>query len=198
VVLSDHEVRVVDADGLDVPDGEPGELVCRSRQPYAYATGYFENPAATAAAYRDLWFHTGDRVVREPGGWLRFLDRLTDSIRRRGENISSLEVEQVLATHPDVAAVAVYAVPSELSEDEVMAAVVPRPGRQVDPAELTAWCEPRLAGFAIPRYVDVVAELPLTENGKVRKAVLRERGVTGGTWDRAMTLPSRGGARAIP
>ena len=106
VALGDHEVRVVDADGLDVPDGEPGELVCRSRQPFAYATGYFENPAATTAAYRDLWFHTGDRVVREPDGWLRFLDRLTDSIRRRGENISSLEVEQVLATHPAVAAVA--------------------------------------------------------------------------------------------
>lgn len=193
VVLPDHEVRVVDADGLDVPDGQPGELVCRSRQPYSYATGYFENPAATAAAYRDLWFHTGDRVVREPDGWLRFLDRLTDSIRRRGENISSLEVEQVIATHPAVAAVAVYAVPSELSEDEVMAAVVPRPGERVDPAELTAWCEPRLARFAIPRYVDVVAELPLTENGKVRKAVLRERGVTGGTWDR-----TRGGTGAVP
>ncbi|MHA6620957.1 ATP-dependent acyl-CoA ligase [Pseudonocardia sp. DLS-67] len=184
VVLPDHEVRVVDAAGLDVPDGEPGELVCRSRQPYAYATGYFENPAATAAAYRDLWFHTGDRVVREPDGWLRFLDRLTDSIRRRGENISSLDVEQVLAAHPAVAAVAVYAVPSELSEDEVMAAVVPRDGGPVDPAELTSWCAPRLAAFAIPRYVDVLAELPLTENGKVRKAVLRERGVTERTWDR--------------
>ncbi|TQM44309.1 ATP-dependent acyl-CoA ligase [Pseudonocardia cypriaca] len=184
VVLPDHEVRVVDAEGLDVPDGEPGELVCRSRHPYAYATGYFENPAATAAAYRDRWFHTGDRVVREPGGWLRFLDRLTDSIRRRGENISSLEVEQVVATHPAVSAVAVYAVPSELSEDEVMAAVVPTPGEEVDPAELTEWCEPRLARFAIPRFVDVVAELPLTENGKVRKAVLRERGITAATWDR--------------
>jgi len=192
VVLPDHEVRVVDADGLDVPDGEPGELVCRSRRPFAYATGYFENPAATAAAYRDLWFHTGDRVVREPDGWLRFLDRLTDSIRRRGENISSLEVEQVLAEHPAVAAVAVFAVPSELGEDEVMAAVVPRDGCEVDPAELTAWCEPRLARFAIPRYVDVVAELPLTENGKVRKAVLRERGVTARTWDR-----TRGGARGV-
>ena len=184
VVLPDHEVRVVDEHGIDVPDGRPGELVCRSRRPYAFATGYFENPAATAASYRDLWFHTGDRVVREPDGWLRFLDRLTDSIRRRGENISSLEVEQVLAAHPAVAAVAVFAVPSELAEDEVMAAVLPRDGREVDPAELTRWCEPRLAAFAVPRYVDVVAELPLTENGKVRKAVLRERGVTAGTWER--------------
>jgi crotonobetaine/carnitine-CoA ligase len=184
VVLPDHEARVVDADGLDVPDGEPGELVCRSRQPYAYATGYFENPAATAAAYRDLWFHTGDRVVRDLDGWLRFLDRLTDSIRRRGENISSLEVEQVIATHPAVAAVAVYAVPSELSEDDVMAAVVPRAGQQIDPAELTAWCGPRLARFAIPRYIDVVADLPLTENGKVRKGMLRDQGVTQRTWDR--------------
>ena len=195
VCLPDHEVRVVDADGLDVSDGRPGELVCRSRRPYAYATGYFENPAATAAAYRDLWFHTGDRVVREPDGWVRFLDRLTDSIRRRGENISSLEVEQVLGAHPDVAAVAVFAVPSELSEDEVMAAVVPRDGARVDPAELAAWCGPQLAAFAIPRYVDVVAQLPLTENGKVRKAVLRERGVTAATWDGAAEGVSRPAVR---
>lgn len=187
VVLPDYEIRVVDEQGLDVPDGMPGELLCRSKRPYAFATGYFENPGATADAYRDLWFHSGDRVVREPDGWVRFLDRLTDSIRRRGENISSLEVEQVLATHPAVAAVAVYAVPSELAEDEVMASVVLRTGQRVGPAELAGWCAPRLAAFAIPRYIDLVAELPLTENGKVRKAALRERGVTARTWDGSAT-----------
>ncbi|MFI5611940.1 ATP-dependent acyl-CoA ligase [Amycolatopsis sp. NPDC051903] len=182
VVLPDYEARVVDPAGLDVPDGEAGELVCRSRLPFAFATGYFGNPAATAAAWHDLWFHTGDRVVRDGAGWLRFVDRVKDSIRRRGENISSMEVEQVLAAHPAVAAVAVFAVPSELAEDEVMGAVVRR--ADITPLELVQWCEPRLSYFAIPRYVDFVDDLPLTENGKVRKAVLRSRGVTGGTWDR--------------
>ncbi len=187
VQLPDFEVRVVDATGIDVPDGVAGELVCRSRLPYAFATGYFGNPGATVKAWRDLWFHSGDRVVRDAAGWLRFLDRSDDGIRRRGENISSLEVEQVLGEHPAVAAVAVYAVPSELAEDEVMAAVVPTPDRQAGPLDLVRWCEPRLSYFAIPRYLDFVDELPLTENGKVRKAVLRERGVTESTWDREST-----------
>ncbi|WP_432855971.1 ATP-dependent acyl-CoA ligase [Amycolatopsis sp. CA-161197] len=182
VVLPDYEARVVDAAGLDAPDGEAGELLCRSRLPYAFATGYFGNPAATAASWHDLWFHTGDRVVRDGTGRLRFVDRVKDSIRRRGENISSLEVEQVLGEHPAVAAVAAFAVPSELAEDEVMAAVVTR--AEVTPLQLVQWCEPRLSYFAIPRYVDLVDSLPLTENGKVRKAALRARGVTDGTWDR--------------
>jgi crotonobetaine/carnitine-CoA ligase len=184
IQLPDFEVRVVDATGIDVPAGVAGELVCRSRLPYAFATGYFGNPGATVRAWRDLWFHSGDRVVRDAAGWLRFLDRSDDGIRRRGENISSLEVEQVLGEHPAVAAVAVYAVPSELAEDEVMAAVVPTPDRQAGPLDLVRWCEPRLSYFAIPRYLDFVDELPMTENGKVRKAVLRERGVTESTWDR--------------
>jgi crotonobetaine/carnitine-CoA ligase len=122
-------------------------------------------------------------VVGDEDGWIRFVDRLTDSIRRRGENISSHEVESAIAAHPAVGAVAVFAVPSELGEDDVMAAVVPATGAAVDPLELLLWCEGRLAYFAIPRYVDVVDALPLTENGKVRKAVLRERGVSTGTFD---------------
>ncbi|MGW4488718.1 ATP-dependent acyl-CoA ligase [Amycolatopsis sp. NPDC004368] len=182
VVLPGYEARVIDAAGLDVPDGEAGELVCRSGLPFAFATGYFGNPVATTAAWHDLWFHTGDRVIRDGAGWLRFVDRVKDSIRRRGENISSMEVEQVLAAHPAIAAVAVFAVPSELAEDEVMAAVVPR--GEIAPLDLVRWCEPRLSYFAIPRYLDFVPDLPLTENGKVRKAVLRARGVTPTTWDR--------------
>jgi carnitine-CoA ligase len=184
VALPDFEVRVVDAAGIDVPDGVAGELVCRSRLPYAFATGYFDNPGATVKAWQDLWFHSGDRVVRDSSGWFRFLDRSNDGIRRRGENISSLEVEQVLGDHPAVVAVAVYAVPSELAEDEVMAAIVLAPEQQADPLDLVQWCEPRLSYFAIPRYLDFVEELPMTENGKVRKAALRERGVTRSTWDR--------------
>jgi carnitine-CoA ligase len=141
-------------------------------------------PEETARAWRGGWFHTGDRVVRDADGWFRFVDRAKDAIRRRGENISSFEVEQALLEHPAVSAAAVFPVPSELAEDEVMAAIVPAAGAAIDPLELVRFCEPRIAYFAIPRYIDVVAELPLTENGKVRKAELRERGVSGTTWDR--------------
>ena len=126
----------------------------------------------------------GTRVIRTEDGYFRFVDRIKDAIRRRGENISAWEVEQVLQSHHDVAAAAVIPVPSELGEDEVMAWVVPREGGQVDPLELVKHCEHRLAHFAIPRYVELLDELPLTENGKVRKFVLRERGVTAATWDR--------------
>ena len=123
-------------------------------------------------------------MVREADGAFRFVDRLKDAIRRRGENISSYEVEQVLQGHPAVAAVAVYPVRSELAEDEVMAAVVVREGEVIDPVELVAFCRTRLPYFAIPRYVELVADLPRTENGKVQKFKLRERGVTPAAWDR--------------
>jgi crotonobetaine/carnitine-CoA ligase len=178
------DARVVDANDFELPDGEAGELLLRADAPFAFSSGYFGRPEATLAAWRNLWFHTGDRVVREADGAFRFVDRIKDAIRRRGENISSHEVEQVLQAHPAVAAVAVYPVRSELAEDEVMAAVVTREGATLDPAELAAFCRTRLPYFAIPRYVEVVADLPRTENGKVQKFRLRERGVTSGTWDR--------------
>ena len=135
-------------------------------------------------AWRNLWFHTGDRVVRDADGFFIFLDRLKDAIRRRGENISSYEVEQVLLSHPDVAVAAVFPVRSELAEDEVMAAIVPREGVAPDPVQLLRFCEPRMAYFAVPRYLEFMAALPSTENGKVQKFKLRERGITAQTWDR--------------
>lgn len=183
-VVPGYEARVVDADDAEVPDGTPGELVVRHSEPFSFATGYFGMPEATVEAWRNLWFHTGDRVVRDPDGSFRFLDRMKDVIRRRGENVSSHEVEQVLLSHPDVAAAAVFPVPSELGEDEVMASVVPRGGAALEPLELVRFCEPRLAYFAVPRFVEVVAELPLTSTGKVEKFRLRDRGVSETTWDR--------------
>jgi carnitine-CoA ligase len=183
-VLEPFEARVVDEDDADVPDGTPGELVVRSREPHAFATGYFGREEATAEAWRGGWFHTGDRVVRDPDGRFRFVDRIKDVIRRRGENISAFEVEQALQSHPDVAAAAVIPVPSELGEDEVMAYVAPRADVSFEPAELVRFCEERLAGFAVPRYVELVRELPLTPSGKVEKYKLRRRGVTPATWDR--------------
>jgi crotonobetaine/carnitine-CoA ligase len=122
--------------------------------------------------------------VRDADGAFGFVDRIKDAIRRRGENISSWEVEQVLLGHPGVAGAAVFPVLSELAEDEVMAALVAQPGRTIDPAELVRYCQSRLPRFAIPRYVDIVDELPRTENGKVQKFRLRERGVGPATWDR--------------
>jgi crotonobetaine/carnitine-CoA ligase len=123
-------------------------------------------------------------VLREPDGMFRFVDRLKDAIQRRGENISSFEVEQVLLGHPEVATVAVFPVRSELGEDEVMAAIVRQSGSSLNALDLTSYCEPRLAYFAVPRFIDFVEALPSTENGKVQKFTLRERGVTAGTWDR--------------
>jgi crotonobetaine/carnitine-CoA ligase len=182
------EACVAGPDDAPLPDGEPGELLLRHREPFAFATGYFQMPEATVAAWRNLWFHTGDRVVRDPDGWFRFIDRAKDAIRRRGENVSSFEVEQVLSQHPGVAQVAVFGVPSELGEEEVMAAVVPEAGAALDAREMLRYCEPRLAYFAIPRFVELVDELPLTENGKVRKAFLRERGVGARAYDREATV----------
>lgn len=178
------DARVVDENDSPVPDGEAGELVVRADEPFALASGYLNKPDKTVEAWRNLWFHTGDRVVRDADGAYRFIDRIKDAIRRRGENISSWEVEQVLLSHPAIAACAVYPVESEHAEDEVMAAVVGKPGHALEPSEIATYCETRLQKFAVPRFIDIVVELPRTENGKVKKFVLRERGITAGCWDR--------------
>ena len=188
-VLGPFEARVVDDGDRDVPDGTPGELLVRTREPGAFASGYFNRPAETAEAWRGGWFHTGDRVVRDAGGSFRFVDRIKEVIRRRGENISAFEVEQALQSHPDVAAAAVIPVPSELGEDEVMACVVLREGATLEPDALTDFCTERLASFAVPRYVEFVEELPLTPSGKVEKYKLRKRGITAATWDREGSDP---------
>jgi crotonobetaine/carnitine-CoA ligase len=187
--------RVADEHDNELPAGEAGELLLRADEPFAFASGYFHRPQETVAAWRNLWFHTGDRVVREADGAFRFLDRIKDAIRRRGENISSFEVEQVLLGHAAVAAVAVYPVRSELAEDEVMAAITVRPGMALDLVELARFCETRLPYFAVPRYLDLLPDLPRTENGKVQKYKLRERGVLPETWDREKAMPGRAGRR---
>ena len=178
------EARVVDHADNDVADGEAGELIVRADEPFSLANGYFAMPEKTVEAWRNLWLHTGDRVIREPDGYYRFVDRMKDAIRRRGENISSYEVEQVLLSHPSVALVAVFPVSSELAEDEVMAAVVLREGARPSEEELVRFCENRMPYFAVPRFVELMATLPRTENGKVQKFKLRERGRTAATWDR--------------
>ena len=183
-VLDGFSARVVDAHDNELPNGEAGELILRADEPFAFATGYFGMPEKTLEAWRNLWFHTGDRVIRESDGFYRFIDRMKDAIRRRGENISSYEVEQVLVSHPQVENAAVFPVRSELAEDEVMAAVVLRPGEKLAYEALLDYCQPRMPYFAVPRYLEYVDALPVTENGKVTKYKLRERGITAATWDR--------------
>jgi carnitine-CoA ligase len=202
-VFEGFQARVVDDQGNDIANDAPGELVVRADDPLAFATGYFRAPEQIGQAWRNLWFHTGDRVVRQPDGYFRFVDRLKDAIRRRGENISSFEVEQVLLSHPAVANAAAFPVRSPLAEDEVMAAVILHPGQQLTEAELIAFCEPRLPYFAVPRYLEFAHELPTTESGKVQKYKLRERGVTDRTWDReaahdSRTRPADAGKRSPP
>lgn len=178
------QAKVVDEFDNEVADGVPGELVLRASEPFAFATGYFGMPDKTVEAWRNLWFHSGDRVIRYSCGSFRFLDRMKDAIRRRGENISSFEVEQVVTSHPAIANAAVFPVNSDLAEDEVMVSVVLRDGAQLSPEQLLDYCQPRMPYFAVPRFVDFVAELPTTENGKVQKFKLRTLGVGEATWDR--------------
>jgi crotonobetaine/carnitine-CoA ligase len=180
----DFECVVVDEHDEPLPDGVPGELVVRPRRPESIMACYWNNPQATMETWRNLWFHTGDLLVRDPDGWFKFIDRQKDAMRRFGENISSFEVESVIAMHPSVTEVAVYAVPSDLSEDEVMAAVVLAPDTPDDLTELGLYCDEHLPYFASPRYLLVVDALPKTKNEKVRKDELRRTGITAGTVDR--------------
>ena len=183
-VVPGFEVRIVDENDSEVAAGASGELVIRHSEPFSVGSGYFGNPEATAAAWRNLWFHTGDRVVRDDQGIYHFLDRIKDSIRRRGENISSWEVEQALLSHPDIKNTAVVGVPAEVGEEDVMAFIVPRDRNLPDPDAVIRYLEDRLARFAVPRYLQFVDELPLTENGKIKKYMLKEWGVSPATWDR--------------
>jgi crotonobetaine/carnitine-CoA ligase len=183
-LVQGFDARIVDDADNDVPDGEAGELVIRADEPFSLAGGYFAMPEKTVEAWRNLWLHTGDRVIREPDGYYRFVDRMKDAIRRRGENISSFEVEQVLGSHPAVALAAVFPASSDLAEDEVMAAIVLKEGASASEEELVRFCENKMPYFAVPRFVELTDTLPRTENGKVQKYKLRERGRTAATWDR--------------
>lgn len=177
------EARVVDEHDRAVPDGEVGELVLRTAQPWAMNSGYLGMPEATARAWRNGWFHTGD-AFRTVDGEYFFVDRMGDTIRRRGENISSAEVEAELLAHPAVREAAVVAVPSPHGEDDVLAVVAPVDGAAVDPAELLRFLIPRMAHFMVPRYVRVVGALPHTPTNKIEKHRLRAEGVTADTADR--------------
>lgn len=178
-----YEVRLVDDEGQVVPAGEVGEIVVRPRRDHVMYLGYWRDDAATAEARQDGWHHTGDLARKLSDGSLAFVDRKSDAVRRRGENVSSIEVERAITAHPAVAEAAVHAVPSAMTEDDLKACLVLEDGASVDPEDLFAFFAQRLPYYAVPRYVEVVDELPRTATMRVRKHELRDRGVTDATWD---------------
>jgi crotonobetaine/carnitine-CoA ligase len=180
-----YACRIVDEHDRPVPTGTMGELVVRADEPWVLMDGYHGLPEATVEVWRNGWFHTGDAFVADEHGTYRFVDRRRDAIRRRGENISSVEVEAEVDAHPDVAESAAVPVPSEHGDDEVKVFVVRRADSRLAAAELVAWLTGRMAGFMVPRFVEFVDELPRTETMKVRKADLVARGHSLATWDRA-------------
>ena len=180
----DYDIALVDTDDDPVPVGTAGEILIRPRSPYTMFSGYFNNDEATAAAWRNGWFHTGDLAKVDEHGWYTFMDRRKDYMRRRGENISSYELEGVLQGYDGVAEVAVHGVPSELGEDEVKACLVLEPRRTLDHTAFIGFCEQKLPHYAVPRYVEVFEQLPRNQTGRVIKGELKERGITRGTWDR--------------
>jgi crotonobetaine/carnitine-CoA ligase len=184
-VLDEYfEVKLFDDDDNEVATGEIGEIAVRPKMPNIMMTEYYNMPDKTLEAYRNLWFHTGDYAKKDEDEFFYFVDRKKDAMRRRGENISSFEVEKVINAHPAVLESAVFAVPSELGEDEVMTAVVLKPGKELSPVALVEFCNDRMAHFAVPRYVDFVDALPKTPTNRIEKYRLRQAGITKTTWDR--------------
>jgi carnitine-CoA ligase len=171
--LHERTVRLVDPEGRDVPHGEVGEIVVQGIPGRTVMLGYHDDPAATAAALRDGWLHTGDNAYADEDGYLYFFDRAKDMIKRSGENVSSSEVESVLLDHPDVAEAAVIGVPDPVRDEAVKAFVVAAPGRTLREEDLLAHCRENLAPFKVPTIVELRAELPKTSIGKIEKKALR-------------------------
>ena len=177
-------VEIHDEDDNPVGPGVEGEIVVRPRQPHVMVEEYFGAPEASLAAFRNLWFHTGDRGRTDEDGWFYYVDRLKDAIRRRGENISSWEVEQVVSDHEAVAESAAIGIPSDLTEEELMVVVVLQEGAELAPEALLDFCQDRLPHFAVPRYVRFTDELPKNHAQRIQKQELRAEAVTEDTWDR--------------
>jgi crotonobetaine/carnitine-CoA ligase len=176
--------RIVGDDGNDVPPGQPGELWWKLEGNATRRVEYYKNPEASSAKTAGGWLHTGDVVRVDEQGFMFFVDRKTESLRRRGENISSYEVERDINKHPAVLESAVFGVPSELGEDDVMAVVVLKPGQSVTPEALIEHCEREMAYFMVPRYLEFRDELPKTGTHRTQKGALKSEGVGPATWDR--------------
>jgi crotonobetaine/carnitine-CoA ligase len=182
-VNEDFDVRIVDDNDNEAPPGTSGEIVIRPRHPNIMFDGYWNRPEETLKIMRNLWLHSGDIGKIDEAGFFYFIDRKKDYLRRRGENISSYELENSIKLHPSVKDVAVHAVLAE-SEDEVKATVVLVEGATISHEEFCRWCAERVPYFAVPRYFEFRADLPRNPVGRVLKYQLRDEGCTADTWDR--------------
>jgi crotonobetaine/carnitine-CoA ligase len=177
------DVRIFDDTDRDLGRNRRGEIVARPRRANVMFDGYWGRPADTLACLRNLWFHTGDIGMIDDDGYVYFLDRKADYLRRRGENVSSYELEQAFQRHPDLADLAVHAVPSPMGEDDIKLTAVRRPGSALTEEALYRWAVDEVPFFALPRYIEFRADLPRSDMGKVLKGRLRDDGVTATTWD---------------
>lgn len=177
------DVRIFDDEDHELPPNTDGEIVIRPKRPHVMFEGYWGRPDATVATSRNWWYHTGDIGRIDDDGYLYFVDRKADYLRRRGENISSFEVEKILLKHEAINDVAVHAVPSDMSEDDLKVTAILLSGASVTEEELFRWCIDELPYFALPRYVEFRTELPRSPVGRVLKRELRDEGVTASTWD---------------
>jgi crotonobetaine/carnitine-CoA ligase len=180
------DVRIVDSDANSVPQGMVGEIVCRARATHAMSEGYVSSASGSGLQVQrhPEWFHTGDLGRLDSDQNLTYVDRVKDSLRRRGENVSSVEVETTVMRHPAVLEAAAVGIPSELGEDDILVVVTLRPDATVDFADLLDFCSERMPYFCVPRYLEVLDEIPKNVIGRVRKDVLRSRGLGGSAWDR--------------
>lgn len=181
------DVLIIDDEGNELAAGEAGEVVCRPRKANIIFDGYWCNPGKTLEIMQHMWLHTGDIGKFDEDGFFFFVDRKKDYLRRGGENISSYEVEGALLQHPDIQEVAVHSVLSELSEDEVKATIVLIDGATISEEQLCIWSVDHLPYYAVPRYIEYRASLPINPLNKVMKYELRDEGVTANTWDRSNT-----------
>lgn len=179
----DWDVAVVDEDGLPAADGIAGEIVCRPRCPGLMMRGYLNQPERTIDSTRDLWYHTGDIGRRDSDGYFWFVDRAKERIRRRGENVSSSEIENCVRENASVADVAALAHPAREGEDDIRLVVVPREGSRIVEPELHRWLSERLPRFMLPRFIEVVPSLPYTATNKVEKSRLMANGLARQAWD---------------
>ncbi len=181
------DVQIVDRHGQPVPQGTVGEIACRARTPHAMSEGYVSSVSGGPPLQVDPhpeWFRTGDLGSLDSDNNLTYVDRVKDSLRRRGENISSVEVEQTVMRHPAVLEAAAVGIPSDLGEDDILVVVTLRPGAVMEYAELLDFCSARMPYFCVPRYLEVLDEIPKNVIGRVRKDMLRSRGLGAGAWDR--------------
>ncbi len=182
-VRDGFDVRIFDDDDNEAPAGQPGEIVLRPAKPFIMFSQYYKRHEETLDSFRNLWFHSGDLGLRDEAGYYYFLGRKKENIRRGGENITPYDIEKVILEHPAVMEAAAVGVPDEILGEEIKVYVALKAGEKLKPEEIISWCEPRLARFMLPRYIEFIGELPKTSSEKIMRTELKKLGA-GRAWDR--------------